>query len=217
MNKKTKKFGIISFFLLSGILCGGYFTVRIIQEIQSKRELIDMMRAQDKRSSEKIAQREVFSHQYDFVRGKEDLLQSVFVNKNDLISTIRVLESLAETLGVSVRLDISDGSTEKQKSKVKTSATKNSETASNNQQKNKILFFLEVRGTYEKTVAYMESLERIRPIASLESVVMKKDDEKYAGSVSASLNQLPIGGALLGLKVITNATVSFVPHIEVKK
>lgn len=199
MNTRTKKFASFSALLLGLTLLSGYGCFSLFQEIREKRESIDMMFARESVNAEKVQQQDEFARQYAFVQEGERILGGAFIRKEDVVSAIQELESLAQVSGVTIELNIQEGivrpvaktpaqagvkdtRTEQEK---KDQAEKDKKKAE--EDKKKMVFLLEIRGTYEKTLDYVGRLERLQLIASFDSISMQKEDtEKKSESSSVS-------------------------------
>lgn len=223
MNKQTKVFISISCVSLVTLFVSGYFLVKILGYLQIKRESIDKLLAQNEIDTEKMAEREILFQQYNFVKEKEDTIRDIFIQKEALVSTIEKLESLAQQAGVEITLDIQEGLVKKQKSVTNSISNKISKEEEMNSgkeerlQKDKIIFVVKIRGTYEDTIEYLDRLERMSPIASFESLEMREEEPEKIENLSTPNEESVSDKIVEDLGILTDISISFVPLPEVKE
>lgn len=217
MNKRTKVFVFISSVILTGLFLGGYFFVEILDALQIKRKSIDNLLAQNEIYVEKMGERDILSRQYDFVQERGNILEDVFIQKQDLVSTLKKLESLAQQLEVEIELDIEDTTIKKQKL-TNAPATGDTGKIEQREKEKKIVFIIEIHGTYQQTMRYLDAIEQMNPIASFESIKMQKEVPEKSENIPASSEEttqekdVSVGG-----RVLTNASLSFTESPGTKK
>lgn len=160
-------------FLCMGL--GGYGIFWVLASIQENRDGMDATRAQEEILAEKMQKRNELAKKYAFVSEKEVVIKDAFLDDDDVVSTIERLEGLAQRSGVSVEMNILDGSAQ---TTTKTTVAKKSADAKKEENKDKVTFLIKIRGTYKRTLVYLEAMEKMRPVVSVEEMVMKKEQKE---------------------------------------
>lgn len=181
---RTKKFLWKSFFLVLCVALGGYGIFWVRTSIRESRDNMDRAQAQEEVLTEKMQQRSELAKKHAFVNEKEMVLRDVFLDNDDVVETIEQLENLAQNSGISVEMTILDDGSSRVISK--SSGKKDTDSKKKNEKKDKVTFLIKTRGTYEKTFAYLELVEKMRPVISFEEIVMKRDKEKSLQSTEES-------------------------------
>lgn len=237
MKSPLRQYIFIIFLILVLIGVGGYYAWLVQSEVREARFAIDKARAEAEIRLDRSKQQTQLAGRYEELVQNTNLLRRVFIYPDDLVSTIREMERLADIAGVRVVLDIQEASVKKQPVKAKTATSNTSDTKKSDEQKKleaeaekrKMYFLVEVTGSYKNTLRYMDALESMLPVATFESLHMERYEPKEdknnqenaleadTGAVSGGEIEVDEGNiAQEAQEVVTRITLSFM-RLDEKK
>lgn len=165
---KNKFFAtIFVLFVLIFLASAGWFYV--FSKISSERKEILELRKNILQGDKKSADEKSLARFLGGIKDEKSLIESVFLKGDDLIRLIKVLESIGEDSGVSLK--ISAISTEKKEA-------------------SKPVISLSAEGTFEQLFKYLYLLENIPYLITINNVSFQKEE---VGNESAQGNNKKIG------------------------